>query len=55
VVAAETILPGMEYVEGVVRLIDGMLLVHDLDTFLSLKEENALDDAMETWEGRDAP
>lgn len=46
VIAAEKILPGMEYVEGVAKLEDGMILIHDLDTFLSLEEEKALDEVM---------
>ena len=40
------ILRGLEYVEGVVKLSDGMLLIHDLETFLSLDEERALDEAI---------
>ncbi|MCG7849660.1 MAG: chemotaxis protein CheW [ANME-2 cluster archaeon] len=46
VVEAGKILPGMEYVEGVVKLEDGMILIHDLDTFLSLEEEKMLDNAL---------
>ncbi|MGH9789369.1 MAG: chemotaxis protein CheW [Candidatus Acidiferrales bacterium] len=42
VVAAETILSGVQYVEGVARLSDGMILIHDLGKFLSLDEEAAL-------------
>jgi len=45
-VSAEQILPGMEYVEGVVKLEDGIILIHDLGTFLSLEEEKALEDAV---------
>lgn len=45
-IAAEQILPRMEYVEGVVKLEDGLILIHDLDMFLSLEEEKALDDAL---------
>ncbi len=44
-VAAE-ILPGMEYIEGVLRLENGMALIHDLDRFLSLDEEKDLEQAM---------
>jgi purine-binding chemotaxis protein CheW len=40
------ILPGLEYVEGVVKLKDGLLLIHDLESFHSLKEETALDEAL---------
>jgi len=45
-VASEKIVPGMEYVEGVLKLPDGLILIHDLEKFLSLKEEKALDSAM---------
>lgn len=41
------IVPGIEYVEGVVKLPDGLVLIHDLDKFLSLEEETALDRAIE--------
>jgi purine-binding chemotaxis protein CheW len=47
IVEAETVLPEMEYVSGIVRLKDGVLLIHDLDRFLSLEEEEALDQALE--------
>jgi len=40
------VLPGMTYVKGVVKLGDGMVLIHDPETFLSLEEEHALDAAM---------
>lgn len=43
VVSDGTILPGMEYVEGVIKLKDGMLIIHNLDSFLSLEEEKKLD------------
>ena len=46
IAAPETILPQMEYIEGVAKLADGMVLIHDLDRFLSLDEEKALDDAL---------
>lgn len=45
-VPAEAIAPGLEYVTGVVKLSNGMVLIHDLDRFLSLDEERALDEAM---------
>lgn len=47
-ITAENILPGLEYVEGVVKLTDGLILIHDLDKFLSLEEEDSLDQALET-------
>jgi len=46
VIAAEKILSGMEYVEGVAKLEDGMALIHNLDQFLSLDEERVLNDAL---------
>lgn len=46
VIGARRILPGMEYVEGVAKLADGMVFIHDLDRFLSLEEENKLGDAV---------
>jgi len=46
-VGAQDILPDVEYVEGVVKLRDGLILIHDLDKFLSLEEGAALDRAME--------
>lgn len=42
---SKEILPHMEYVDGVVKLDDGIVLIHDLDTFLSLEEEKELDKA----------
>ncbi|HUF80182.1 MAG TPA: chemotaxis protein CheW [Burkholderiales bacterium] len=45
-VAARDIVPGVQYTEGVVKLADGMVLIHDLDRFLSLEEEAALDGAI---------
>jgi len=44
----ERILAGLDYVEGVVKWEDGLAFIHDLDTFLSLDEEAALDDALPT-------
>lgn len=46
VILAEKILPDIEYVEGVVKLEDGLILIHDLERFLSLEEERKLEDAM---------
>lgn len=50
VVASAKILPGLEHVEGVLKLPDGMIFVHDLDRFLSLDEEQALAEAMKPEE-----
>jgi purine-binding chemotaxis protein CheW len=46
IVGAATILPGLEYIDGVVKLGDGLILIHNLDRFLSLKEAESLDRAM---------
>lgn len=46
-ITAENILPQVKYVEGVVKLTDGLILIHDLDKFLSLEEESSLDQALE--------
>ncbi|MGA7930243.1 MAG: chemotaxis protein CheW [Candidatus Sulfotelmatobacter sp.] len=46
VVPADAIVPRTEYLEGVTNLDENILLIHDLDTFLSLDEERVLDDAL---------
>lgn len=50
VVSANLITPGLEQFQGVVKLEDGLVLIHDLEKFLSLDEELALDAAMEQVE-----
>lgn len=45
-VPAHAVLPGTEYVAGVVKRPDGLILIHDLNTFLSLDEEQALEAAL---------
>jgi purine-binding chemotaxis protein CheW len=45
-IAAGRICPSLSYVEGVVKLHGGLILIHDLDTFLSLEEESVLEQAM---------
>lgn len=46
IVVAETILSGLEYIDGVVTLDDDLILIHNLDRFLSLEEAASLDRAM---------
>jgi purine-binding chemotaxis protein CheW len=46
ITAADRILLRLEYIEGVVKLEDGLILIHDLETFLSLEEEETLEKAM---------
>jgi len=46
IIASEKILPEMEYVKGVLKLENSLIFIHDLDTFLSLGESEALDQAI---------
>lgn|SRR5574340_487297 len=48
-VSPEEVLPNIEYVEGVIKLADGLIFIHDLDKFLSLDEESFLGRALETF------
>ena len=43
---ASGISPGIEHIRGVIQLDDGLVLIHDLERFLSPDEARALDDAM---------
>lgn len=45
------ILPGIGHVAGIAALVDGLLFIHDLETFLSLDDERRLTDALEELEG----
>lgn len=47
VVTAGEILPGMEYVKGIVKQDDGMIHILDIDSILSFGEVKSLDDAIE--------
>lgn len=44
--SAGDILPGIELVEGAVKLEDGLILIHDLERLLSLEEETEIDSAL---------
>lgn len=46
VAPAEGVVPGLEHVRGIARLPDGLVLVHDLETFLALDEERQLTAAL---------
>ncbi|OGW57628.1 MAG: chemotaxis protein CheW [Nitrospirae bacterium RIFCSPLOW2_12_42_9] len=46
IVTSEAIVPGIDYVEGVVKLEDGLLIIHDIEKFLSIEEEVAIDNAV---------
>ena len=51
-IAAEKILRHTKYIEGALKLEGGLIFIHDLDTFLSLEEAQALAEAMETSDGK---
>ena len=46
VISPENITPGLKHVDGVITFEDGLILIHDLDKFLSLEEEKKLDKAL---------
>jgi len=48
---ARTILPGLELVDGAIKLTDGLVLVHDLERLLSLEQETAIDIAISAAAG----
>jgi purine-binding chemotaxis protein CheW len=50
---ATSALPGTEYVMGVAKLPDGLVLIHDLQTFLSAAETAALVRAIATADSRE--
>lgn len=52
VTAAEKVVPGMQHVEGITRLEDGILFIYNLDRFLSKKEERQLDGLLAQGAGR---
>ena len=47
ITSVSAIVPHVEYIEGVVQLKDGMILIHDLARFLSLDEKVVLEQALE--------
>jgi purine-binding chemotaxis protein CheW len=47
IVSAPEMIPGLEHIRGVAVLEDGVVLIQDLDRFLSLDEESAIDRATE--------
>jgi purine-binding chemotaxis protein CheW len=46
ITAPDKIVPGLEYVEGVLKLDDGLILIHNLEKFLSIEEGETLEQAM---------
>ena len=47
-VPMEAVVPGTEYVAGVVKQPDGLVLIHDLNSFLSLDEDQTLAVALDS-------
>lgn len=41
--SAARVVPGVEYVAGIAKLPDGLIVIHDLERFLSLEEAGQLD------------
>lgn len=54
IVEPHQVAPGLEHLCGVAQLADGLVLIYDLERFLSLEEERALDRALEEKEAVDA-
>ena len=50
-VSARDILPGLQAIEGAVKLEDGLILIHDLERLLSLEEQDAIDRALHPPDG----
>lgn len=46
IIGSAQIVPGLDQIQGVVQLDDGLVLIHDLEKFLSLDEARGLDVAM---------
>lgn len=47
IIGMDEAVPGLEQFRGLARLDDGLVLIHDLENFLSLEEARCLDDALE--------
>ena len=50
-VKPEDISSSLKYVDGIIQMDDGLVIIHDLEKFLSLDEEKILDDSMEKFCG----
>lgn len=46
IIGSAQIVPGLDQIQGVVQLDDGLVLIHDLEKFLFLDEARGLDEAM---------
>jgi purine-binding chemotaxis protein CheW len=47
ILAAEKIFPGMRHIKGVAQLEDDVILIHDLETSISIDEEQAIAAALQ--------
>ncbi|HYC00977.1 MAG TPA: chemotaxis protein CheW [Candidatus Limnocylindrales bacterium] len=54
IMPAHLILPYLDGVAGVTRFEDGLILIHDLERFLSAEEDAALTDALAHEQARDS-
>ena len=45
-IVAGEVAPGLKHIKGVAKLAGGLTLIHDIDGFLSIEEEQILDIAM---------
>ncbi len=50
--STETTVPGAPYIQGVARLPGDLLFIHDLDSLLSLDEEEELDQSIQDFTGK---
>jgi purine-binding chemotaxis protein CheW len=53
--AADRNVPAAKHIVGIARLEDGLVLIHDLDAFLTAAESDTLDAALEAWQSEAEP
>lgn len=46
--STDDVFPGIEHIQGIVKLPEGLILIVDLDRFLSIKEDSLLGEVIET-------
>jgi purine-binding chemotaxis protein CheW len=51
VINVEAVYPGLEYVDGIMRLEGDLILIHNLESFLSLEEDSTLERGLAMKEG----
>lgn len=47
IIPSEKVIPGLGYLEGVIKLKDGLIFINDIDKFFLPEEEKELDKAIE--------